>query len=296
MSILHFRIVILSCLFMLFLLPTIWHDTRGIKVDTRITDIAIGNSHARAIHFGSMKLVGYNGYVGGADIRETLNQYRILKKVFPNVQRIWIPLAPVALYRDKATQKFARESQFLNNIFDMYFFWESDFVRLLSTGKDALKFFKSRIPPIEQAEDEFVLEGARHSNVVLDTDSLQNLADKTASIHAQTASLAHVANKRRLKVLVQDANKRGIEVILFIPPFTEQYFNHKLLSEFTRHYNQDLSEFSKRYDGVYFFDFNNQFGEADMRLFYDDDHLNFAGAQVFSPILFRTFSSKSSVK
>lgn len=281
-----FRIILISCISLFLILPFLIRESKIIPNQGAITDLAIGNSHARAINFDAMGLLGYNGYEPGADVRDTIASFYRLKKHLPSLRRIWIPVAPVFIFRDKPTSEFLRETKiFKENIFD---FWRLGHNWLSDIKKDLYP------PP---ASSNVVVEGAITSTSILDINQLEDLAFKTAVAHAQHASLGNaLKNLNIIEELINEAVKCDIKVILFTPPYTMEYYESNLLEEYRLLYNDLMLGVSDRQEGVYFFDLHDQFKVDQYNFFLDDDHLNLMGSKIFSPILLKTVSEIISIE
>lgn len=300
---LHFRAFTLLILLTFIILPA---TSLSIKVNNsydNITDLAIGNSHARSLNFSEMGLVGLNAYIAGADVREAIQSFHLRKDELTQLERIWIPVAPVFLFREKSKPSWARTRPGALSFVNVYMAIQDysnsihDFWML---PKNRLNELKNRILSYEfDKEAPLIFEGAVHTNYIVDFSQLSDLADETARSHAKDSSLTYVLNQSRIVEFVQEAESLELEIIFFTPPYTKAYYTNSVLAEYRLNYRSFFDKLSETNGNVYFFDFHDLFNQNQYNLFSDDDHLNFEGSKVFSTILFRALgnmTNKSLIK
>ena len=301
MSILHFRMIILTLLALFLLLPSIFHVSGTPKINQSSTDLAIGNSHARAINFHAMGLVGHNDYEDGADVRQTINRYYELEKSLPSLVRVWIPVAPGYIFRDKTNPKWARHEIFHSRFFDEYlsrFF--DEYLKLSqpvsyfwSVGKRQLVTFKERLlHNTQHKETHIIVEGATASRKILKVEEVDQLAETTALGHSENSSLQNTANIKRLEKFSEYLRQKDITLIFFTPPYTSEYYNHPLLADFESSYKTKLTQIVEKHSNTHYFDFHDLYQRESYMYFHDDDHLNLYGAKAFSSILQQAVSDK----
>lgn len=300
MSILHFRIVIIALLALFLLIPLGFKDIEASAVNQSASDLVIGNSHAKAINFGAMGLVGLNGYEGGADVRQTINRYYELEDSLPSLVRVWIPVAPVYLFRDKTSPNWGRHEKTASEYVDKLSnatenldqIW-SEISNFWSYGKRQIHRLKnSLLKTAPDKEMRLIVEGASASRKILKLEEVVQLAEATALIHSENSSLQNTANFKRLERFSEYLRQKDIMLIFFTPPYTSEYYNHPLLAEFESSYKSRLTQIVEKHSNTHYFDFHDLYQRDSYIYFQDDDHLNLLGAKVFSNILRKAVSDK----
>lgn len=300
MSILHFRIVIIALLALFLLIPLGFKDTEESAINQSASDLVIGNSHSRAINFSAMGLVGHNGYESSADVRQTINRYYELEKSLPSLVRVWIPVAPVYLFRDKTYPNLGRHEETASIFLDklsstnenLAHIW-SEISNFWSYGKRQIHRLKnSLLKTAPDKEMKLIVEGAPASRKILKLEEVVQLAEATALSHSENSSLQNTANVKRLERFSEYLRQRDITLIFFTPPYTSEYYNHPLLVEFETSYKNILTQIVEKHSNTHYFDFHDLYQRDSYIYFYDDDHLNLSGAKAFSNILQKAVSDK----
>jgi hypothetical protein len=300
MFILHFRIVIIALLALFLLIPLGLQDVEESAINQSASDLVIGNSHAKAINFSAMGLVGYNGYENGADVRQTINRYYELEKSLPSLVRVWIPIAPVYLFRDKTYPNWARYEKTASKFADKLSIANENFPHTWSKisnfwsyGKRQIHLLKSSFLKKEPNQEmKLIVEGAPASRKILKVEEVDQLAEKTALNHVKNSSLQNTANFKRLEQFSEYLRQKNITLIFFTPPYTSEYYNHPLLAEFESSYKTRLTQIVQKHSNTHYFDFHDLYQRESYIYFDDDDHLNLSGAKAFSSILQKSVSDK----
>lgn len=300
MSILHFRIVIIALLTLFLLIPLGFKDIEESAINHSASDLVIGNSHSRAINFHAMGLVGHNGLENGADVRQTINRYYELEKSLPSLVRVWIPVAPVYLFRDKTFPNWGRNEKTALIVLDklssanddLTHIW-SDISNFWSHGKRHVHLLKnSLLKAAPNEEMELIVEGASSYRKILKVEEVDQLAEMTALSHVENSSLQNTANLKRLEKFSEYLLQKDITLIFFTPPYTSEYYNHPLLADFESSYKTKLTQIVEKHSNTHYFDFHDLYQRESYMYFYDDDHLNLYGAKAFSSILQQAVSDK----
>lgn len=292
MSILRFRILIIFAIGTFLFLPYFLRDLDATTYsETAYTDLSIGNSHALAINFATMHLIGINLYEAGADVLMTAESFYRVEKAFPHVKRVWIPVAPVYLYRDVSKPRWRRYG----------WFGSTRLVDFIYENPEHWSFFRDYLKKIKnyfitakpyEADGGIVVEGSLAYRQAVDPAQLPRLATRDALFHAQDASFSNTANATRLNDFLNYLNKKGITVILYTPPYTENYYNSPILKKYTDAYKKDLESITKKHPNVLYLDFHDLFKGKQLKYFYDADHINLQGAKAFSKVLIRKVKEK----
>ena len=300
MSTLHFRIVIIALLALFLFIPLGFKDIEESAINQSASDLVIGNSHSMAINFSAMGLVGHNGYKAGADIRQTINHYYKLEKSLPSLVRVWIPVAPVYLFRDKTYPNLGRHEKTASIFLDklsstnenLAYIWRK-ISNFWSYGKIQIRRLKnSLLKAAPDKEMKLIVEGAPASREILEVDEVVQLAEATALRHLENSSLQNTANFKRLERFSEYLRQKDITLIFFTPPYTSEYYNHPLLAEFRSYYKTRLTQIVEKHSNTHYFDFHDLYQRDSYIYFHDDDHLNLSGAKAFSKILQKAVSDK----
>lgn len=290
MSTSRFKIAIIFALASFVLLPALPFVVKRESQLDHVTDLAVGNSHAMSLNFDAMGLVGLNDYIPGADVSATIQSFHLRSEQLSRLERVWIPVAPVYLFRDLSEPKYVRRHPFTIGVYEFirpFYDYSQTIRKFWSAPKTFL--FACLQPAINwevKDVEEIYVDGAKMKTTTLDVSQLFDLANSTARSHNEDSSVSNISNQVRIMDFIQATDMRGVEIIFFTPPYTREYFYHPLLREYVEKYKYFFEYISENYPSVHFFDFHDLFDEGQYEYFWDDDHLNLDGAKVFSPLLF----------
>lgn len=277
MSTLPSKLLILSFLLVALYPPLSFFEREKFK-HSSYTDVAIGNSHARAFNFSAMGVSGINLYKSGSDIRSALGTLEQVISNLESVERIWIPIAPAYLYRDKTHNLIKRQ-----NLFDPHKL--SNFMDAVRPRprrwSDVRNYIRSAIVPSFSSG---IFEGVKISYQIVDPDLIKPLADETVLRHLEHTSFKNNSNIEYLERILEISRAAKASVILITPPYTEEYFHHEYMRKYEKVFRVDLEEILLKHDNAMYFDLHDIFFEH-LEFFVDDDHLNFQGASKFSEML-----------
>ncbi len=248
--------------------------------------LALGNSHAyNGVDPRQFDLETYNMAAGNQslyfDKRITLKHIDSLKKlkyVFISVDQHSLYFSSQGirdtwLYYDYDI-KYKDKTEFWN---DISHFWLGYTPRIaVSIVKDkVLDQFKEK-----QSHSETVIKGFMpHYGSAANAFTAKNIERKANFFNGEVKdSNEREENLADLEDFIVQLKKRDITPILFTLPMYNDIYGH-LLKEYVDQNNEDIQYLKQKYS-IQHFDFSNE-GE-DQSLFYNSDHLNGKGAEVFS--------------
>ena len=298
-----------------------YHSKRqdfDVRADS-LEAMALGVSHSRAIHFPSLGISGFSYHDPGSDLQTAAEKYRAIAPLTPNLKYILIPISPPYLHfiqtaENRASRELTVHSNYpeysnfngalywtllLHNPERMLWKLRNSFRQKLEALTPQLEISKRLLTcqPIRlknlDHEDGFI---GGYFDVYPDGKCLGELAISTVNSHAnqtvQSESLLEnfEINKVKMAEMIQEIAANQHQLILYIPPFTSEYYDHKSWETVKLEQQVYLQELSLN-PNVLFVDYHDLFYKRNYletnTLFYDDDHLGLKGAKEFSKILGR---------
>jgi len=291
MCILRSRLIFIFTLVFIIFSPFVLKGMRVSQTGNEITDIAVGNSHAMSLNFKSMGLFGVNHYIPSAGIIETVVNFKEVLRLYEGIERVWIPIAPVLIYRNKQFHGL----KWFEELIPFSVVWHYNVVSndFLAWGlpKSYIRDIRCKILSCDTGSM-ILVEGAPASITTVDPNDLTNLAYNTVENHTEYASLENDTNVRYFKKLLSLAEERNVKVLLFTPPYTDYYYNDPRMSSYVDRYQNEINSLIVNSDFAHYLDFHDLYDDKNYNFFHDDDHLNLKGAIHFSPLLKNAFTEK----
>lgn len=282
-----------------------------------IEALVMGVSHARAIHFPSLGIPGYSFHDPGSDLQTVSEKYRTIAPLMPNLKYVLLPLSPSYLHialSDK--KKVLWESRFFSNYpertnFRGSLYWSlllNEPKYLLQKLRKSLKNtfrrltssiqFSNKSPPCmpksprDKPQQDGFVNG--YFDIYAKEKCINDLAISTRNKHFSVTLENNgpegnfERNKFIMDGLIQQIAAHGHQLVLFIPPFTAEYYEHSIWNTIKAEQLKYLEELSLQ-PNVQFLDHHDFFYQRNYiehnNLFFDDDHLGLNGAIEFSKIL-----------
>ena len=304
------------------LTPSSDYDKKREDFEVRAANteaIVMGVSHARAINFPSLGFSGFSYHDPNSDLKSVAEKYRGIAPIIPNLKYLLIPIGPAFFYQNLTDeQRAVRKSTYYANYpkysnFNSALYWNLLFSRpeyilqqfrksvraSLQRSTSKLKGFNNSSPcrPVKPSgnshEDGFI---GGYFDMYADGGCLDKLATSTIKAHLRRTlnrrdpQANFERNKKIMATLIQELASHQHKLILFIPPFTAEYYEHPSWATAKGKQLRYLQELSLN-PNVLFVDYHDLFYQRNYvelnRLFYDDDHLGLNGAIEFSKILGR---------
>lgn len=284
-----------------------------------IVAISLGVSHSRAIHFPSLGMSGFSYHDPSSDLLTAAEKYRAIAPLTPNLKYIFLPISPPFLHffqRDEIRTSrelsvyanYPKYSNFNGKLYwtlrlqypermlqKLRFIFREKFENLtyhLGVSQKQLTCQPKRIG--SKDHEDGIIGG--YFDAYVDGKCLAELAASTASGHANQALKAEdllenfTKNKNLMAAMIKQMAANQHQLILYIPPFTSEYYEHKSWESVKVEQRLYLQELSLE-PNVLFVDYHDLFYQRNYvelnTLFYDDDHLGLDGAIEFSKILRR---------
>ncbi len=286
----------------------------------KIEALALGVSHTRAINFPSLGIPGFSYHDPGSDLQTVAEKYRAIAPLTPNLKYILLAINPGYLHFIQSDKKRAQKEVFVHANYPKYsnfngpLYWNLLFhypKRMLwKLRKNFRKKITLLIPHLEVSnrhlpcqlkksrkidhEDGFI---GGYFDEYADGKCLNELAIATVNIHAGLILNTRIqqenfkTNKQTMTAMtamIQGLATNQHKLILFIPPFTAEYYDHRLWEETKLEQQNYLQELALE-PNVLFVDYHDLFYQRNYvelnTLFYDDNHLGLNGAREFSKIL-----------
>lgn len=292
-----------------------------------IETLVMGASHARAIHFPSLGFSGFSYHDPGSNIKTVAEKYRTIAPLTPKLKHLLLPIGPAFFYQNlTAKQPSARKFMQYMNYPQLTNFRDSLYWRIIFSGPEYklqkfrknlrknLKTFISKpdshsknpacypIKSGEKSHEDGFIGG--YFAVYADGACLDKLAKSTIKSHLQRTLNSRDPhnnfedNKKIMAEMIRKLAANEHQLILFIPPFTAEYYEAADWDEVKEKQLDYLIELSVE-PNILFVDYHDLFYQRNYSelntLFYDDDHLGLNGAKEFSKILgqaIREFESR----
>ena len=281
-----------------------------------IEALVMGVSHARAVHFQSMGIPGFSYHDPGSDLQTVFEKYRAISPLTPNLKYVLLPLSPSYLYVVRSDmQRTARESVYFRNYpkytnFQGSLYWtlllqepqyllqklrkslKKQFKKLISNSHTASKS-PSCTP--ENSRDKPQQNGfiGGYFDIYAEGECLKSLAMVSIKMHLDLTLEKNgpegnfEKNKFIMNKLITQIAANGHQLVLFIPPFTAEYYEHSTRDKIKTEQVGYLKELSLQ-PNVQFLDYHDLFYQRNYiernTLFYDDNHLGLSGAMEFSKL------------
>ena len=279
-----------------------------------IEAINVGPSHNRAIDYETLGVVGYHGWFGGSDMKETTYFLKNMLPQLPKLRLVMICIAPTSLHLDNGLVPNHQR-----NRHKIYFVtpglqsWEpiSGEWQELIIGKLAnvvrddhwRAVFRSSSTDSGEEEDaenegEIYRHGRPKKNddhrFIPGPDVEYKAREYVASKRVKPVIETLRGNPRIAADLTERLDRtlallkaEGIEVLLFTPPYTDYYYNSlkQLLPDVVEENRRIVHDLAIKHK-VRYIDFreNPDFAQ-NYQMFFNIDHLNIYGAEAFSHIL-----------
>jgi hypothetical protein len=298
------------------------HYSKQQDFDVRANSIAaisLGVSHSRAIHFPSLEISGFSYHDPSSDLQTAAEKYRAIAPLMPNLKYILLPISPPFLHFIQANEIRASRELFLYanypkyNNFNGKLYWtlllhypermlqklrfsfRKKFERLTYHFGMSPKQLSCQAKKTDYKghEDGFI---GGYFDTYVDGKCLNELAISTVNGYANQALKTKdllknfTKNKNTMAAMVKEIAANQHQLILYIPPFTSEYYEHKSWESVKVEQHQYLQELSLK-PNVLFVDYHDLFYHRNYvvlnTLFYDDHHLGLNGAKEFSEIFGR---------
>lgn len=282
-----------------------------------IEALVMGVSHARAIHFPSLGFSGFSYHDPNSDLKTVAEKYRAIAPLMPNLKYLLLPIGPAFFYQNlTAEERSVRQSAYYSNYpklktFGDPLYWSLLFSRpeyklqqFRKNLREAIKTstFKPAnlnkkpscypVKPDNQGHEDGFIGG--YFDVYAAGGCLDKLAISTIKAHLRRTLNTRnpqdnfQRNKKIITAMIRELAANEHQLILFVPPFTAEYYEHINWAEAKQNQLGYLKELSAQ-PNVLFVDYHDLFYQRNYidlnTLFYDDDHLGLNGAREFSKIL-----------
>ncbi|MCK4589129.1 MAG: DUF1574 family protein [Nanoarchaeota archaeon] len=220
-----------------------------------------------------------------------IESYFKLKRI---IEQDEIKLKAVVLELDLISFSEAR-LQKLNIIDEPWYYKDYIDMETISilTGKSKIQIFiRSYLPIIGNGRDFLALVLKRKTNLKLGwqeikTDAteidLHQIANNRVKHYFQGQIISPPLMLYFTKIF-DLCEKNNISIVLIKSPVTQEYLQEVAKRDIAIDDSYSIiNSFVKRYDDVYYLDYQNYFG--DPNLFWDSDHLNHKGAEVYSKLV-----------
>ena len=285
----------------------------------RIEAIVLGTSHSKAIHFPSLKIPGFSYHDSGSDVQSASDKYQAIAPLMPNLKYVLLPISPAFLHlvwsdeintnREKSIYaNYPKYSNFHGSLYWTLLLNKSEYtlqkLRLYFRKKlkALLPHSQSSYDPLscmpiwsgnKSHEDGFI---NGYADAYADPQCIEKLAEITVKSHAKHSinrkdtQSNFKQNTKEITAMIEVLASHQHQLILFIPPFTAEYYDHKIWATVKAENRRYLEKISQE-PNVTFIDYHDLFYKRNYletnTLFYDDDHLGLKGAKEFSKILGR---------
>jgi hypothetical protein len=274
-----------------------------------IEAITLGNSHSDAINYSVLGIEGQSLAFAAADLFEIEKYAASLENELPALKTVFIAISYYSFSRDNATfEPFrTRRTRFYSMVptwspipGDLPIFWFGKLdsaTHILSVVRsDSWQGVWSGLADDSPVADPFPYDGAHTQSIWGDCF---HYTEEQLETHAKEIARRNVSSSRQMADahpdLVQDASEalartierfqaRGIQVILFTPPYSKQY------NAFFEEQGSDIIDDMRRSahnlqqsNHVAYYDFTSAPEiTTHPELFYNSDHLSGCGTRVFT--------------
>jgi hypothetical protein len=275
----------------------------------RIEAVTLGNSHSDSINYSVLGIEGQSLAFAAADLFEVERYAASLENKLPALKTVFIAVSYYSFSRDNATFEPFRTRRI--RFYSMVPTWspiQGDLSVFLLGKLDAITHIMSVVRSDSwkgvwtglandvPAADPFPYDGVRSDSV---WGECYHYTAEQLETHAKEITRRNVSSSREMAnahpALVQDAsdalartierfNSRGIQVILFTPPYYQTYnvFFAEQGSDMIEDMRQAIYNLQQSYH-VGYYDFS---GDSEFtiypELFYNSDHLSECGTRVFT--------------
>ncbi len=292
-----------------------WRNEHQAKVANlqvkrdRIEAVTLGNSHSDSINYSVLEIEGQSLAFAAADLFEIESYGISLENKLPTLKTVFITISYYSFSRDNATFEPFRTRRI--GFYSMAPTWSpihGDLLIFLLGKLDAITHIMSVVRSDSwkgvwiglandtPAVDSFPYDGVRTDSVWGDCF---HYTEEQLETHAKEIARRNVSSSRQMANahpgLVQDASdalartierfhSRGIQVILFTPPYYQKYnlFFAEQGSDIIEDMRRTVYNLQQSYH-VKYYDFS---GDSDITiypdLFYNSDHLSECGTRVFT--------------
>lgn len=290
-----------------------------------IEALSLGSSYANNIHFDSLGVKGFNFYEPAGDIEETLFKFIRIFPETPKLKYVFLPANPGnLLINHSAYDKGERTSNWIENTPLFYFDYFSyanylavnklsyllpisDFNKIITSkikgeARDLIMHNKENgefghncfyVNESEISMEDGIIHGYLRS--LVKPECIERFAKSTVALHKQYMNLSLdyepdvvQINVNRIVKMADMLHSREASLVLFVPPFTRQYYESPEIQSLINENTRIMEELS-RHEAIQFYDYHDYFyeelDEGNNNYFYDDDHLALPGAKIFSTAL-----------
>ena len=272
------------------------------KHANEIHTLSLGTSHAQAIDFRELGTNGFHFWQGGADLHEASFLAREVVPTLPALQCVFISMSPYALHGDNGVPTSENRVSIRRELYSATSsknFIEGD-RNVFIAGKLAPLLrddhWKNVVLALGGRRSERILENGAIERLnpgrTMSTDSLERDAVRTARRHEATIQevfrakpSAEYGGKRALDALFASSALKGLTIVLYTAPLHTSYIR-AIPAVRLQEPRAVGAELSRSFENVVYADFSDAAlfsGRAD--LFRDSNHLNEAGARLFSRML-----------
>jgi hypothetical protein len=268
-----------------------------------VRGMVLGNSHGDNISFDALGLHGYTLARAWGDIFETQYYLKVLVPRLPKLEMVFIPVSYFSLnWENRSVENLENRRSQIYSILPAWFFikgdvlpflegkannlfpiksvvredhWKGVLHAIISGNKDHSAINQILIENCDYPEEQSLGEAAL-VRVVETVDMEEEIRTKNHDI--QTDAYAALAQ------IVEFLQTSGIRVVLFTPPYYQEYTSNYLREapEDIDHMHQLMAQLVDEYN-VEYYDFSGEKSLIeDIRLYKDSDHLNKCGKHLFS--------------
>lgn len=265
------------------------------SVPEGIEHAAFGSSHSGASFLTERFPEGtaFNFFTSSQSAVMTAAYYDLYRDRLAENAYVWIAVSPSTLYYDDTADMTSVKRYCdsmpvsalptlrmkLYRLFRLYDFQMSDVIEYFRTrnvtdftGMETNDILASRITDIDTASRDWNAWGRELAGInlrLIGSDSPDGLDP---------------AVRRSLEHMLSDCAARGLRVVLYTPPFTEEY-RAGYPEGFFETVRRDAAALAEMYGAVYFGYADDARIAADHANFLDVDHLSVLGAERFMPLL-----------
>ena len=268
----------------------------------KFTAVSLGSSHARAVDFAGMGIEGFYFWRSSGDLHETAFLAREMMSKLPNLQCVFISLSPYSIHVDNATPAVGNLLSRRRELYggttsfdyipgDRNAYLAAKLARLARDDHWKYVFLRLAGRPALRVLDNGYISIPRF-NTSMSVAGLEMHGARVARSHEGLLQQILRANpsatdsgRRALEELLSAAAANGTSIVLYTSPLRDTYIRAipSVRLEEAREAGIGLSG---RFNNVFYADFATAEPFASRpELFMDSNHLNAAGARLFSRIL-----------
>ncbi len=266
-----------------------------------ITAIAAGNSHSVAIDFKAMGVNGFHVWMPGSDLLETRYIVEEVVPMLPNLKYVLVPASPFLFHRDNLAVVNSDRSDLRRETYAFttsFRFLEGDMSNFVQARLSPIarpnhwKGFVSALsgkPPEEHPVRpdgfiEYFQDRSDATAAFLEKDGTDKAAENVALQEEMQDTQPDLVENAydALAALAASLEAEDIQMVLYTPPIYPAYLNH-FDPAITEEMKSLVMRLDAKYDNLSYYDFSRDTAFVYNPVYFrDSDHLNVAGAAVFS--------------